>query len=338
MGQSYARLKSLLCFGLLVCVGTGIGWFSHAYLTSSSTPTILREPEGRYHFISPLIGFNIGEKNDFPEYIDLERTLEKNIDALVKKGTIHSASVYFRDLESGRWTGVNEDDLYSPASLYKVALLMATLRKAEVDPMFFKQKIRFMESLNTEKPDYTPMEIGKAYTIQELLARLIVISDNDAKNILHENVGSVAVSTVFSDLRLAEPALSETGDTMSARTYSRFFRALYNSTYLNRTNSEYALSLLSQVEFKSGIVNGLPEEARKFSVAHKFGYRVLANTTDTVSQEIHDCGIVYAPIHPYFVCIMTKGWNQYDLLDAIQLFSQKVYEGVKVIEKLPPTV
>lgn len=115
---------------------------------------------------------------------------------------------------------------------------------------------------------------------------------------------------------------------MSARTYSRFFRALYNATYLSRVSSEYALQLLSRVEFRSGIVNGLPSEARTLTVAHKFGYRVFEDPTDAVTAEIHDCGIVYLPARPYFICIMTKGWKQTDLLDTIQRLSYTVYQEV----------
>ncbi len=79
------------------------------------------------------------------------------------------------------------------------------------------------------------------------------------------------------------------------------------------------------MEFKSGIINGLPVEARALPVAHKFGYRTFPDPLDKVTEEIHDCGIVYVPDRPYFVCIMTKGFKQTDLMDAIQAISGLVY-------------
>lgn len=318
----------LLCATALF-VGGGLGWLLHGRFAGASTPTIFREPEGKYRFISPLIAFSVGEKNEFSEYAPMERGLQTNIAELKRKGKIVSASVYFRDMQSGHWTGVNEEELYSPASLYKVALMTAVLKKAEGELALLDERIAFRGGQNREAPDNPPMEIGRSYTVRELLERLIILSDNSAKDMLRNRIGVGVVSAVFRDFRLTEPALNEVGDTMSARTYSRFFRALYNATYLSRASSEYALELLSRVEFKSGIINGLPPQARGLPVAHKFGYRIFEDPTDEVTEEIHDCGIVYLPKRPYFICIMTKGSDETSLLDAIQLLSRIAYDEVK---------
>lgn len=329
MQPRFSRFVLAMRYGTILLIGIGIGWSIdrafQAHSTAAETTTIIREPEGKYRFINPLIGFNLGEKEAFTEYAHLERTLREKIALLKTDRKIYSASVYFRDMESGHWTGVNEEELYSPASLYKVGLMIAVFKKSENDPKFLDKEIVFSGTRNSEKPDYPPMEVGKAYSVHELVDRLITISDNDAKDLLCDKVGIEAVSSVFADLRLDEPALSETSDSMSARTYSRFFRALYNATYLSRTMSEYALGLLSRVEFKSGIINGLPPEARTLTVAHKFGYRVFTDPLDAVTEELHDCGIVYIPNRPYFICIMTKGFEQTDLFDAIQALSQIAY-------------
>ncbi len=325
MNRFFRRTTTI--YGALLIVGISAGFLIRDYTASSTIPLrTIREPGGKYKFIDPLIGFIAGEKTDFPEYDSLEHVLKDDIALLKKENKVSSASVYFRDMQSGHWTGVNEEELYAPASLYKVALMIAVLKRSENEKTnVLDRKLMFTDSIEPEEQDFVSMEKGRTYSVRELLERLIILSDNDAKNMLRSLVGNEAVSAVFTDLRLSEPALSEIGDTMSARTYSRFFRTLYNSTYLNRSNSEYALDLLSKVEFKSGIVNGLPKEARELPVAHKFGYRIIEDPIDTVTTELHDCGIVYLPGKPYFVCIMTKGWEQHDLLDAIQILSQDAY-------------
>ena len=318
-------ISCLLRYGAVLLVGISVGWFLHRELMPSPETTILREPEGKYRFINPLIGFNPGEKKEFEEYAHLEEILENNIATLKQQGKIQSASVYFRNMENGRWTGVNEEELYSPASLYKVALMIAILKRAEDEPEILDAKVVYRGSRSTDVPDAPPMIRGASYSVRDLLERLITLSDNDAKDILRDKVGPEAVSSVFRDLQLTEPSINETGDTMSARAYSRFFRALYNATYLGRVSSEYALDLLSRVDFKSGIRNGLPSEVRTLPVAHKFGYRVFPDPIGSVKEELHDCGVVYLPEHPYFVCIMTKGSRQSDLMDAIQTLSRIVY-------------
>lgn len=327
--------RSATLYGAVLVVGIACGFALRGYTsTNELSVQVIREPQGKYTFINPLIGFSVGSKEDFEEYVGLERTLQATIASLQKKQKVHSASVYFRDMESGRWTGVNEEDLYSPASLYKVALMIAVLKYDEDNPDALEKHLTFTESRQSERLDYPPMKRG-TYSVRELLDRLIRLSDNDAKDVLRDFVGAEAVSSVFTALRLAEPALSDVGDTMSARTYSRFFRTLYNSSYLNRNDSEYALRLLSQVGFKSGLVNGLPPEARTLPIAHKFGYRVVNDPTDSVTEELHDCGIVYLPSNPYFICIMTKGSNQNDLLDAIQLLSRVAYDAAIARKSTP---
>ncbi len=322
---SHSRLLSLLCFGVTLLAGIGVGWLLRGKAVEVPQISILREPDGKYQLINPLIGFNPGEKEDFAEYEGFEQKLENTLLLLQREGKIDTASVYFRDLETGRWTGVNENELYSPASLYKVAVMFAVLRKSEDNQKLLDERVTFTGSRSLEKPYDPGMVIGKSYSMRELLERMMTLSDNDAKDLLRDKVGIEVVSTVFSDLRLSEPRLNETGDSMSARTYSRFFRALYNATYLNRSNSEYALNLLGKVLFKSGIINGLPPEARMLLVAHKFGYRLFTDPMSNVTEELHDFGIVYVPHTPYFVCIMTKGFKQTDLMDAIQTLSELVY-------------
>ena len=71
-----------------------------------------------------------------------------------------------------------------------------------------------------------------------------------------------------------------------------------------------------------------PPEARMLPIAHKYGYRAFEDPTDIVTEKLHDCGIVYVPKNPYFICIMTKGGKQTDLMDVIQLISRIVYKEV----------
>src|SRR6185437_13516132 len=95
-------------------------------------------------------------------------------------------------------------------------------------------------------------------------------------------------------------------------------------TYLSPEMSEKALKLLSQTTFTSGIVAGVP---KNIPVAHKFGER--AYDTDA-TKELHDCGIVYFPNHPYMLCIMTKGTDFGSLATVLKTISQKTYDEVKV--------
>ncbi len=120
---------------------------------------------------------------------------------------------------------------------------------------------------------------------------------------------------VYSLFRLPAPGLTgSTTDFMSPKSFSSVFRALYNSSFFEWGLSEQVLSLLSQTTFTQGLVSGVPSTT---PVSHKFG-----ENTD----ELHDCGIVYSPKHPYLLCIMTRGNNAQNLESALQQISNIVWK------------
>ncbi len=105
---------------------------------------------------------------------------------------------------------------------------------------------------------------------------------------------------------------------MSTGNYAVVLRTLFSATYLNRLNSEKTLELLSKTYYKDGIVEGVPSN---IPVAHKFGLREAQSVT-----ELHDCGIIYYPDHPYLLCVMTAGSNFNLLQKIIQDISRITYE------------
>ena len=64
-------------------------------------------------------------------------------------------------------------------------------------------------------------------------------------------------------------------------------------------------------------------------ISHKFGEVVFTNDDSSKSTELHDCGIVYYPKHPYFLCIMTHGDNFDKLESTIKDISGAVYSEVQ---------
>jgi beta-lactamase class A len=137
---------------------------------------------------------------------------------------------------------------------------------------------------------------------------MIKFSDNDAFDaIVADPKINAEFVQIYSLFRLPTTALiGSTTDFMSPRSFSSIFRTLYNSSFFEWNLSEQVLDLLSQTTFTSGIAAGVPAGT---PVAHKFG-----ENTD----ELHDCGIVYYPDHPYLLCVMTRGNNAVKLESVIQ--------------------
>ncbi len=318
-------LTRKLLIGALCLASVGAGWFGGSRFEQRQRENIqpLRTTSKDLHFVEPLLA--VGNLELLRDFDPLQRVLERKIKEYQQSGKAERLSVYYRDLESGRWTGVNENEKYAPASMYKVALLITLLKAAETNHMLLNTRLLFSSGLTTpEEREPTPyLKIGQSYSVIELLEDLIVHSDNDAKNLLHTIVPQESRTEVFTDLGLVPPVVGDIGDSLSAKSYSIFFRVLFNGTYLSPAFSESALELLSRPEFTKGLVSGLPDGIK---IAHKFGRRVFPAGAVPSREELHDCGNIYLSEHPYFLCVMTEGRDDQTLADIIAEISKTVFE------------
>src|SRR6185436_6660347 len=104
----------------------------------------------------------------------------------------------------GPWMGINEKENFSPASLLKVPIMIAALKKAETDPGFLKKKVAYTEHLDKAVvPNITDthlVKIGTSYTIEDLMERMIQYSDNEAKELLLRNLDGDFIIRVMSEI------------------------------------------------------------------------------------------------------------------------------------------
>jgi beta-lactamase class A len=153
---------------------------------------------------------------------------------------------------------------------------------------------------------------------------MIVYSDNVSLKSLFNHIDPKTLVELFNTIGIKPPEVG-TDFVISPKSYSLFFRLLYNATYLDVTQSEYALNLLSQSDFQSGIRKNIPTD---IPVAHKFG-EAAVNVNGLINFELHDCGMVYEPGTPYLICMMTRGPDKNRLEDAIAQISKTIIDTVK---------
>ncbi len=286
---------------------------------------------GNYKFISPLLGYNIPSSKEFNEFQPLNNKVQNYISQQIQQNKNTKISVYFRDLTLGRWFGIDENQKYNPASMLKVVIMVAYYKEAENNPGILTKIIDYNKSLDetiSNVPYQTPstLQVGKSYTVEELIEKMIINSDNGAKNALLANIDNTSLKDVYTDLNIDPPKDNESDYTISAKAYSSFFRILYNATYLTPALSEKSLNLLSQANFKEGLVAGVPAETK---VAQKFGEHInTSNTGQVLNIELHDCGIIYLPNNPYALCVMTQGQDLDNLKTVIQDISKIIYNSV----------
>ncbi len=284
-----------------------------------------------FQLISPLLYCEStpSENNDFTKKLsdDLQNYITKSQNNSLAK----SISVYFRIPDFGDWVGINENEKYTPASLLKIPTMIAYYNQTRNNPEILSTELKFDGGTNNDKENIKPtreMEQDKSYTIDNLINLMIVESDNNAKDVLVKNMDPEEFYRIFDEIGIGRLDYQQTENFMDVKKYASFFRILYNASYLTRKMSEKALNLLTQVKFTEGLAAGIPSDIH---VAHKFGERSYGFTDE---KQLHDCGIIYVPNHPYILCVMTRGNSFENLQKVIATISSKTYSAVNKLENI----
>lgn len=282
--------------------------------------------QGNYQFINPLLEC---ESTNFSQNVALDplkNQITETINQLKSSGLVSFVSVYYRDLNEGPWIGINEKENFSPASLIKVPLMITYYRQAEKNPDILKQTLTYLPAKDELVQDILPsvtLTPSEKYTIDDLIRNMIVYSDNQAYELLLNNIDDQQLVETYQNLGvdISRAYENPNGNIISVKSYAAFFRILFNASYLNHEMSEKALKLLSQIKYTDALVKGINNP--QIIVSHKFGERTF---NDTGEKQLHDCGIVYIPQKPYLVCIMTRGDDFTKLSSSIAQISKTIYQ------------
>ncbi len=273
-----------------------------------------------------FVNLNVG--SHFPKYRPVINTKLKSIISthLEKRSYPFQVSIYFKDLTDGSEFGINEEMPILGGSLLKVPLVMGHLKASEAIPGYLKNKIHIKEQ-NSEvlysiqsNPPANRIKYDSIYSIDELINFTIVDSDNVAAVSLENFNGKKLLHMVVSDTRIPISTELPPFQSLTVKRYSSFFTALYDASYLDKENSERALKILSNANFKDGLRAGVPEN---IVMSHKFGEKI-----DEHSDRLYfnHCGIVYLPMSPYLLCLSTFGENVSHQKASIKEISALVFK------------
>jgi len=316
----------------LLCLVSGLilGFFSRNLFVTNNLLDSITEIRNRknYKFINPLLECDSNNISRDKNLDFLKNKLELFVNEQIKTNPdINFTSIYYRDLNNGPWIGINERELFSPASLIKVPLLITYYKLAENNPDILDNKIVNTELFNPKDQNIVPeitLSQSQEYTVSELLDRMIIYSDNQAYDLLLKNIDNRKLIETYNNLGVDISLGFENpnGNILSVKQYASFFRILFNASYLSKDMSEKTLGLLSRVKFSQALVAGVPSN---ILVAHKFGERQY---TDTGEKQLHDCGIIYLPNKPYLLCTMTRGKNIPIEENFVKQISSMVYQNI----------
>lgn len=311
-----------------VILGFCIGWIVFENPTTNNTWLLdsaqqIRSGEG--HYTNPLLECDVAQGTINATKVNFQSELASFVGGLNGNIDVDDIAVYFRDLNNGPAFGVKQDEHFIPASLLKVPVMMAYFKAAEKDPSLLASVIKVPGNVaNVDIPQFEPPEkhiqIGAEYSTEELITRMITYSDNQSLISLFEKMPADDLINLYALLGIEKTVMSNPTASITVRQYSAFFRILFNSSFLTQEYSEKALEILTRSAFNNGLRAGVPSEVE---VAHKFGERQIDGTL-----QLHDCGIIYYPKHPYLLCVMTRGNDFSSLEKAISAVSAFVYKKV----------
>jgi beta-lactamase class A len=262
-----------------------------------------------YQLLSP--------ERSFYDQKDLIVNIQSLRDQLNEIGKDQNISIYFEFLPTGANISVNKDQKIWPASLMKIPIAFAVMKKIEDGNLQLSDELTLKETnKNSEFGDVYKNPTGKKITVEELLNEMLINSDNTARNMLSEKLQTIDLDDILNHLGIEYDY--KNNEQISAKKYSIFWRSLFYSTYLNPENSEKIIEIMAKSSASQYLASVISPEVR---FSHKIGVLYDVNS-------YADSGIVYANNRPYILTVMVKDKNQIEAEKNMHEISRKVYKYI----------
>ena len=215
-----------------------------------------------------------------------------------------ASAVEVLDLSTNYSVGYNAGASMPAASTIKVPVMVEVFRQLEAGRFDLQRRV---ELLGRDKDygsgDLCDDPVGQTFTVEELLSKMIDISDNTATNMLIRLVGLRSINRTMNDLGLEHTRL-----TQDVRTSSWSVREALRSSpsdmvhllsmmarrkLVDQWSSNEMISILEDDQINTLLPEPLPDDV---PIAHKTG---------SFFDTLNDVGIVYANETPYVIAVMT---------------------------------
>ncbi|MCB0484325.1 MAG: serine hydrolase, partial [Flavobacteriales bacterium] len=167
-------------------------------ITADSTKTIATTAFVSNPLTNPYLATTSARHLYWKPIADFTPQIKTYIDSMVSMHKGIRISYYFRDLTNAVTININPDELYSPASIMKLPIMLAVFRREEASPGFLKRSIPYKAEKmgNVYNPDCAPLVDNQLYSIETLLKRMVQESDNVSTFMLLDEVGIHQVKAV----------------------------------------------------------------------------------------------------------------------------------------------
>ena len=259
---------------------------------------------------------------------DLRNNLRAAVESYIN-GKVGNISVSYYDLKEEAGFSIKGRQKVQSASTIKLVIMAELLRRVRKGEISLENKITVTEDMRTGGDGILKeLEPGHTFTLKEIMTLMIIVSDNEAANILIQMLGMDTVNQMAVSLGLTEAHLGRKMMDSEARNQGRdnficaddivaFFKAVYQGSCVDQTASDIMFHVLKRQQQSGRIQLYLPDEVE---VAHKCG--------DLDFLE-NDGGIILLPGHPYILAVLTSEMeSNKEGRECIGIISKLIYDTV----------
>ena len=258
------------------------------------------------------------------KYTEWKKEIEKIISQVEGK-----VCVNFYDLNKNNGFSINGDKKVLSASMIKLLILAELMKKISEDKFSLSDTIMMANFMKTGGDGVLKeLNAGHHFTLKELATLMIIISDNQATNILIDFLGMENINLLGKELGLKESFLGRKMMDTEARKngydnytcaddISLLLKLIYQEKLVNKEASQLMLEILLKQQQGERLQRYLPTDIK---IAHKCG--------DLDNLE-NDGGIIWLEEKVYILVVLTSRMSNLQCKQTIGKISKFVYDKME---------
>ena len=258
------------------------------------------------------------------KYTEWKKEIEKIISQVEGK-----VCVNFYDLNKNNGFSINGDKKVLSASMIKLLILAELLKKASENKFSLSDTIMMANFMKTGGDGVLKeLNAGHHFTLKELATLMIIVSDNQATNILIDFLGMENINLLGKELGLKESFLGRKMMDTEARKngydnytcaddISLLFKLIYQEKLINKEASQLMLDILLRQQQGERLQRYFPSDIK---IAHKCG--------DLDNLE-NDGGIIWIGDRIYILVVLTSGMSNLQCKQTIGKISKFIYDKME---------
>ncbi|WP_338992990.1 serine hydrolase [Fusobacterium vincentii] len=258
------------------------------------------------------------------KYTEWKKKIEKIISQV--EGNV---CINFYDLNKNNGFSVNGDKKVLSASMIKLLILAELMKKIFENKFSFSDTVMMANFMKIGGDGVLKeLNTGHHFTLKELATLMIIVSDNQATNILIDFLGMENINQLGKELDLKETFLGRKMMDAEARKkgydnytcaddISLLLKLIYQEKLINKEASQLMLDILLRQQQGERLQRYLPSDIK---IAHKCG--------DLDNLE-NDGGIIWLGDRAYILVVLTNGMPNLQCKQTIGKISKFVYDKME---------